>query len=159
MVTSLRASSPSPATATPSSSGVVGELVLRAGTCWPFDTTVWGGERTNGVFATTSARMEGGKLSILGVGRGEWRTLRPTSGVAGPHRLRRTLGQEPSNRNSRTRTLEQELSFSLSQHRPGTLLVRPFVAQCSAPSLRPVLFSTSLRGVSRKLSKGGVPPP
>ena len=55
----LRAPSPSPATATPSSSGVVGELVLRAGTCWPLDTTdgVWG---TNRVSGATSAWMEGG---------------------------------------------------------------------------------------------------
>ena len=119
----------------------------------------WG---TNGVSGAILAWMEGGggKLSILGVGRGEWRTLRPTSGVSGPHRLRRTLGQELSNRNSRTGTLEQEPSNrnfpSLSL---GTLLVRPFVVRGSAPSLRPVLCSTSLRGVSRKLSKGGVPPP
>ena len=92
----------------------------------------------------------GGKPSILGVGRGEWRTLRPTSGVSGPHD-----SGEPSDRNSR-----QELSFSLSlSPLAGTLLVRPFVARGSAPSLCPVLCSTSLRGVSRKLSKGGVPPP
>ena len=30
------------------------------------------------------------------VGRGEWRTLRPASGVSGPHRLRRTLAPVPS---------------------------------------------------------------
>ena len=77
------------------------------------------------------------------------------------------------------RTLEQELSLSLSPHRhvpKGPRLIRikgslslglspelssstPFVARGSAPSLRPVLCSTSLRGVSRKVSSGGVPPP
>ena len=35
--------------------------------------------------------------------------------------------------------------------------VRPFVARGSAPSLRPVLCSTSLRGVSRTRSKGACP--
>ena len=80
-------------------------------------------------------------MSILGVGRGEWRTLRPTSGVSGPHRLRRTLGQELSNRNSRTGTLEQELSFSLSLFSPCRNSPRPPV--CSA-GLRPVAPPRSL---------------
>ena len=52
VVTSLCASSPSPATATPSSSGVVGELVLRAGTCWPLNTT-------DGVSGAISERIRG----------------------------------------------------------------------------------------------------
>ena len=68
-------------------------------------------ERT-GFSGAVSARTKGErKPSILGVGRGKWRTLRPTSGVSGPHRLRRTLGQEPSNRNSRTGTLELHLGI------------------------------------------------
>ena len=113
---------------------------------------VW--ERTG--FPVLSRRgWRGGELSIFGVGRGEWQTLRPTSGVAGPHRLRRTLGQELSIRNSRTGAF----LLSLTTPPSGTLLVRPFVAPGSAPSLRPVLCSTFLRGVSRKVSRGGVPHP
>ena len=42
---------------------------------------------------------------------------------------------------------------------PRTLLVRPFCSAGLRPSLRPVLGSTPLRGVSRKVSKGGVPSP
>ena len=53
----------------------------------------WDGERTG--FPALS--QEGwGELLMLGVGRGEWQTLRPASGVSGPHRLRRTLAPEPS---------------------------------------------------------------
>ena len=93
----MQPSSPPPATSTPSPSGVVAELLERASrrhvlTVRHHDVG-WG---TNGVSGAISARIGGGKLLMLGVGRGEWRTLRPTSGVSGPHRLRRTLAPQPS---------------------------------------------------------------
>ena len=53
---------PRPQLRAPLAWSVSSSSVLRAGTCWPFDTTVWGGERTNGVFAATSARMGGGGI-------------------------------------------------------------------------------------------------
>ena len=53
----------------------------------------WGGERTG---SPALSQCGWGELLMLGVGRGEWWTLRPASGVSGPHRLRRTLAPEPS---------------------------------------------------------------
>ena len=64
------------------------------------------------------------------------------------------------------RTLKQELPLSLTtpsctkgsrSREPSSSAL--FVARGSAPSLRPVLCSTPHRGVSRKVSSGGVPPP
>uniref|UniRef100_A0A8C4NGE1 U4/U6 small nuclear ribonucleoprotein Prp31 n=1 Tax=Eptatretus burgeri TaxID=7764 RepID=A0A8C4NGE1_EPTBU len=52
----------------------------------------WG---TDGVTGAISAWM-GGELLMLGVRRGEWQTLRPASGVSGPHQLQRTLAPESS---------------------------------------------------------------
>ena len=93
----LRAPSPSPRPQLPappawSVSSCLAPHVLAArhhGRCF------W--ERT-GFSGAISVRTGGGKKpSILGVERErKWRTLRPTSGVSGPQRLRRTLGQELS---------------------------------------------------------------
>ena len=67
--------------------------MLRAGTCFTVWCHGWGGERTG---LPALSQRGWGELLMLGVERGEWRTLRPASGVSGPHRLRRTLAPEPS---------------------------------------------------------------
>ena len=76
-------------------------------------------------------------------------------------RLRLQKGSCKKTQQQRRLCNEEEDCVKTTQE-PRRLLkvrpVRPFVARDSAPLLRPVLCSTSLRGVSRKLSKGGVPP-
>ena len=149
----------------PSSSGVVGELVPRAtrvGRSTP-RTGFWG---TNGGFQRYLGADGGGDHRYSGSRE------RENGGPAGSHQ--RGLGTTPTPANPRTGTLEQELSLSLSPHRrlykrskahqdkglrPELSSSALFVARGSAPSLRPVLCSTSLRGISRKVSTGGVPPP
>jgi len=69
------------------------------------------------------------------------------------------LDDQPTNRDPR----ETAAAFDKKQHQHRSLLVRPFCNAGLRPSLRlaprPVPCSTPLRGVSRKVSKGGVPPP
>ena len=110
---------------------------------------------------------------MLGVRRGEWQMLRPTSGVSGLHRLRPTL--RPGTMTATTRNNDNSLfddldpeqllrqSGTTTRDSPRPRLVLAFCKAGLCPSLRlaprPVLGSTFLRGASRKASKGGVPPP
>ena len=128
------------------------------------------GERT-GFSSAVSARTKrgsnrrySGKIGKIGE-RGK---------IADAPSHQRGLGTTPTPANPRT------ITFSLSLHtvvctkgplshrrlyersaksRPSPRRSTPFVAWGSAPSLRPVLCSTPLRGASRKVSSGGVPPP
>ena len=66
-----------------------------------------------------------------------------------------TLSVSSNNRQSHPLSLERQSTMT-----PRTLSVTPFVGGSLPPfrsAPRPVLGSTSLRGVSRSLSKGGVP--
>ena len=69
------------------------------------------------------------------------------------------LDDQPTNRDPR----ETAAAFDKKQHQPRCLLVLPCSNAGLRPSLhlapRPIPCSTPLRGVSRKVSKGGVPPP
>ena len=136
-------SSPSLVTATPSSSGVVRELVPRAARVVRSTarTGFWG---TDGVCSALSPR------SLTGFqGSREDRGIGRNNKLAGNNRL----GQGTKGTRS---------SLGTRRHEPSSSA--PFVARGSA--LRSALFSTPffapppppLRGVSRKISKGGVPP-
>ena len=151
VVTSLCASSPSPATATPSPSGVVGELLERASRRHVLTVRHHGwGWGTNGVSGAISARTEGGNRRYSGSGEGNGGRSVPPAGSRD-----RTDSGEPSDRNPRTGTLEQEPSNRsfLSHH---TVLLRnsPRPPFCSA-GLRPVAPPRSLLHLSsRRFEKG-----
>ena len=78
----------------------------------------------------------------------KWRTLRPTSGVSGPHRLRRTLGQEPSNRSFLSPSLHTVVCTK------GPRLIRnkcSALAQSQSQSRAPSTPSTNLQNGDRPL--------
>ena len=76
-------------------------------------------------------------------------------------RSRRRRRSRPGRRRSQTWKLQERKKLpEIENHKtPRLMHVRPFVARGSALLPCPVLCYTSLRGVSRKLSKRGVPRP
>ena len=129
----IAASSPPPATSTPSSPGVVRELVPRAARVGR-STALMGFWGTNGVFRRylRARSIKGSALApgIPGLTQG-------SKGSAG------TTGSRD----------QKALKGLLSSQ------IHTFCSAGLRPSLRLVLCSTPLRGASRKVSKGGVPPP
>ena len=88
----------------------------------------------------------------------------PPSTGRSPGHERRTSAGRPTTANTQP-TDDDERPTNMNQGEREPRVSLPFVKRGSAlrrlglrPSLRPVRGSTSLRGVSRRLSKGGVPP-
>ena len=142
-------------TATPSPSGVVRELVPRvARVVRPTARTgFWGNGRG---FPALSPRSLTGSRARARIKRAqrEQKARRINNSLGLAHC---TLGLARGSKGTRNPT--GTTSRPEPEDEPRTLLVRPFCSAGLRPSLRPVLSSTPLRGVSRKVSKGGVPPP
>ena len=138
-------SSPSLATATPSPSGMVRELVPRVARVFrpTARTGFWGNGR---VFPALPPRLLTGFQGSLKDQKGKEGRL------AGATPQRPTNQPRPERDSSSIRTPLKSISN-----------IRLFCSPGLRPSLRlaprPVPRSTPLRGVSRKVSKGGVPPP